>query len=89
MNHLHKSALGCATATIGALCMILFWLLGNTGMNYGGYGSMMNQLDPAYSMSGANFLFALIMMIVLGFIGGYLFGWVYNYCLDHMHNKSK
>lgn len=81
MNYLHKGALGCAAATISALCMLLVGGMGMMGYSNGGYGMM------GYSTGG--FFLGLILMIIIGFIGGYLFAWVYNFCLDNMHNKSK
>ncbi|MBI2411207.1 MAG: hypothetical protein HYV32_04925 [Candidatus Kerfeldbacteria bacterium] len=82
MNHLHKGAFGCAAATISALCILLRGGMGMMGYSrFGTYG-MMGQT------AGGSF-FAFIVMIVLGFFGGYLFAWVYNYCMDNMHNKRK
>jgi len=74
---LNALALGYAGATLAALCMILLSILGKTGI-YTSAPEQMMKWHMFFSLSISGIVLGIIEAAVLGFVGLYILGLVYN-----------
>ena len=74
---LNELALGYALAILSALCMLVLGILANLGVYTGAAEAMMN-CHMFFSLSLGGIITGIIEAAVIGFIGGYIFAWLYN-----------
>ena len=75
---LNALALGYAGATISALCMLIFGILGMLGF-YTEAISMMQVWHIFFSLSVVGIIAGIIEATIAGFISFYIFGIIYNW----------
>lgn len=76
-GELNTMALGYAGGLVSAAGMLLLGILGNVGI-YTGAVKMMQEAHAFFSLSLGGIIAGMIEAAVFGFVGLYVFGWIYN-----------
>jgi hypothetical protein len=74
---LNALALGYAAAILSAICMLLLGIGGNLGF-YAGAAEQMIKWHMFFSLGIVGIITGIIEAAIISFIGGYVFGWLYN-----------
>jgi len=76
-NELNSLALGYAGATLSAICMLLLGIGANLGV-YLAAAEQMAKWHMFFTFTPLGILAGIVEASIWGFLGGYVFGWLYN-----------
>tara|TARA_Y100000034_G_scaffold130215_1_gene188087 strand:+ start:7963 stop:8211 length:249 start_codon:yes stop_codon:yes gene_type:complete len=76
-NAWNVQALAKAVAAFSALTMVVFWLLGTAGI-YMSAVEAMTQWHIFFNLTLLGLIGGVAEAAIWGYIGGYVFGWLYN-----------
>lgn len=74
---LNALALGYAAAILSGICMLLLSILASFGI-YSSAAQQMIKWHMFYSLSVVGVITGIIEAMIISFIGGYIFAWIYN-----------
>ena len=80
-DKLNSLAFGASAAIVAGLSMLILGILGNIGV-YRGAVEMASQWHMFFSLTPVGILTGIIEGAIVSFVFFYIFGWIYNKCIN-------